>query len=55
MVGLAYVQAGLDSINKDVVVKNYNRTVDITTQFVKLQHKMVIENQGEGAVKSIMF
>ena len=46
MVGLACVQAGLDSINKDVVVKSYDRTLDMTTQLVKLQHKMVIENQG---------
>ena len=29
--------------------------MDMTTQLVKLQHKMVIENQGKGAVKSILF
>lgn len=55
VVGLACVQAGFDSINKDVVVKSCDRTVDMTTQLVKLQHKMVIENQGKGAVKSILF
>jgi hypothetical protein len=35
---------------KDVVVKSCDRTMDMTTQLVKLQHKKVIENQGKGAV-----
>ena len=55
VVGLACVQAGFDSINKVVVVKSCDRTVDMTTQLVKLQHKMMIENQGKWAVKSILF
>jgi len=53
--GLACAQAAFDSINKDLLVKSCDRTVDMTTQLVKLQHKMVIENQGKGAVKSILF
>jgi len=48
-------QAAFDSINKDVVVKSCDRTLDLTTQLVKLQHKIVVENQGKGAVKSILF
>jgi len=58
LVGLGLVlaaQAAFDSINKDVVVKSCDRTLDLTTQLVKLQHKIVVENQGKGAVKSILF
>jgi len=50
-----YAQAAYDSINKDVVVKSCDRTVDLTTQLVKIQHKLVVENQGKGAVKNILF
>jgi len=53
--GLLCVQAGFDSINKDVLVKSCDRTVDMTTQLVKMQHKIVLENQGKGAVKSVLF
>ena len=48
VLGLACVQAGFDSINKDVVVKSCDRTVDMTTQLVKLQHKMLIREPGQG-------
>jgi len=49
------VSGAFDSINPDVVVKSCDRTMDLTTQLVKLQHKLVVENQGKGAVKSILF
>jgi len=49
------VQAGFDSINKDVVVSSLERTVDLTSQLVKMQHKIVLENQGKGAIKNILF
>jgi oligosaccharyltransferase complex subunit alpha (ribophorin I) len=52
---VASAHAAFDSINKDIVIKSCDRTVDLTTQLVKLQFKMVIENQGKGAVKSILF
>jgi len=47
--------AAFDSINKDIVIKSCERTVDLSTQLVKMQHKIVLENQGKGAVKSILF
>ena len=47
--------AGIDSINKERVVKSCERTVNMTTNLVKLQHKMVIREPGQGAVKSILF
>ena len=55
VVVLACVQAGIDSINKERVVKSCERTVNMTTNLVKLQHKMVIREPGQGAVKSILF
>ena len=52
---LAAVQAGYDSINKDLVISSCDRTIDMTTQLVKMQHKIVLENKGQGAVKSFLF
>ena len=45
--GLLCVEAGFDSINKDVLVKSCDRTADMTTQLVKLQHKLVLVIHGE--------
>ena len=40
--------AGIDSINKERVVKSCERTVNMTTHLVKLQHKMVIREPEQG-------
>jgi len=52
---LAAAQAGYDSINKDLVVTSCDRNIDMSTQLVKMQHKLVIQNNGQGAVKSFLF
>ena len=52
---VAAVQAGYDSINKDIVVTNCERSVDISSQLVKMNHKLSIKNSGQGAVKSVLF
>ena len=52
---LAAAQAGYDSINKDIVVTSCDRNIDMSTQLVKMQHKLVIQNNGQGAVKSFLF
>ena len=40
--GLLCVQAGFDSINKDVLVKSCDRTVDMTTQLAPSSVEIVI-------------
>ena len=52
---LAAAQAGYDSINKDLVVTSCDRAIDMSTQLVKMQHKIVLQNNGQGAVKSFLF
>jgi len=49
------VRAGFDSINPDLVVKSCDRTIDLTSQLVKMNHKLSLENKGQGAVKSFLF
>lgn len=44
-----------DVINKDVVFKKYERKVDLTSQLVKLIHKVTIENTGSSPVKYFLF
>ena len=52
---LAAAQAGYDSINKDLVVTSCDRAIDMSTQLVKMSHKIVLQNNGQGAVKSFLF
>ena len=47
--------AGTESINKDLVVTSCDRTIDMSTQLVKISHKLVIQNNGQGVVKSFLF
>lgn len=48
-------QAAFDSVNKDVVVKSCDRTVDLASQLVKMNHKISLANNGQGAVKTFLF
>jgi len=52
---VAAVQAAYDSINKDLVVTNCERSMDISSQLVKMNHKVSFQNNGQGAVKSVLF
>lgn len=49
------VQAAFDSINKDLVVKSCDRTVDLASQLVKMNHKISLSNNGQGAIKTFLF
>ena len=49
------VQAGSESINQDIVVTNCERSIDISSQLVKMNHKLSFQNTGQGAVKSLLF
>jgi len=48
-------QAAFDSINKDLVVKSLDRSLDMSSQLVKMNHKVTLENTGKGAIKSFLF
>lgn len=47
--------ASFDSINPDVVVKNVDKSIDLASQLVKISHKINLQNNGKGAVKSFIF
>ena len=52
---VAYSYAASDSINKDIVFKKYERKMDLTSQLVKVVHKITIENTGSSPVKYFLF
>eukprot|EP00088_Acartia_fossae_P017193 TRINITY_DN1973_c0_g1_i10.p1 TRINITY_DN1973_c0_g1~~TRINITY_DN1973_c0_g1_i10.p1 ORF type:complete len:605 (-),score=156.57 TRINITY_DN1973_c0_g1_i10:614-2428(-) len=44
------------SINKDLVIKSCDRTIDLTSQLVKINHKISITNNGgSGAPRTFLF
>ena len=44
-----------DVINKDIILKKYERKIDLTSQLVKSVHKITIENTGSSPVKYFLF
>ena len=44
-----------DSINPDIMMKNVDRSIDLASQLVKISHKINLQNNGKGAVKSFIF
>lgn len=44
-----------DSINSELVVKNVDRSIDVSTQLVKVVAKITLENTGRSPVKSFLF
>ncbi|XP_069693452.1 dolichyl-diphosphooligosaccharide--protein glycosyltransferase subunit 1 [Periplaneta americana] len=47
--------ATFDSINSDLIVKNVDRSIDLSSQLAKILHKITLQNNGKGAVKSVLF
>jgi oligosaccharyltransferase complex subunit alpha (ribophorin I) len=47
--------ATFDSVNLDLVVKNVDRSVDLSSQLAKMSHKITLQNNGKGAVKSFLY
>lgn len=45
----------LETVSSDVVVKNVDRQVDISTQLTKIASKLTIENSGKSTLKSFLF
>ncbi|MCP6116885.1 hypothetical protein NL387_26725, partial [Klebsiella pneumoniae] len=49
------LSASVDTISSDIKLKNVDRTVDISTQLVKVVSKIVLENSGKSPVKHFLF
>jgi oligosaccharyltransferase complex subunit alpha (ribophorin I) len=47
--------ATFDSINLELVVKNVARSIDLSSQLVKMSHKITLQNNGKGAVRSFLY
>ncbi|XP_046683972.1 dolichyl-diphosphooligosaccharide--protein glycosyltransferase subunit 1 [Homalodisca vitripennis] len=45
----------LESINSDIVIKNADRQIDISSQLVKILNKLTIENTGKSVVKTFAY
>jgi len=53
---LGYSRAAFDSINKDIVIKSIDRSIDLSSQLVKINNKISISFTGaSGAPKSFLF
>ncbi|KAJ8867481.1 hypothetical protein PR048_031283 [Dryococelus australis] len=44
-----------DSINQDLVNKNVHRSVDVSSQLVRISQKITVENTGKSGVKTVLF
>lgn len=44
-----------ETINSDVVLKNVDRSIDISSQLAKIVHKTTVENIGKSPVKNFLF
>lgn len=45
----------VDNINTDIVNNNVDRAIDITSQLIKITHKITMENTGKSPVTSFLF
>ena len=45
----------VDAANADIVITNAARTVDLSSQLVKMKNALTLKNGGSGAVKSVHF
>uniref|UniRef100_T1JMK6 Dolichyl-diphosphooligosaccharide--protein glycosyltransferase subunit 1 n=1 Tax=Strigamia maritima TaxID=126957 RepID=T1JMK6_STRMM len=55
LLAISTIHGETDVINKDILLKNVDRTIDISTQLVKISNKITIENAGKSQVKSFIF
>lgn len=55
VLGLAVSARAGDSISPDLVVKSVDRNIDLTTQLVKVNYRITLENTGKAAVKNFLF
>merc|ERR1712179_136316 len=46
---------GVASADNGLIISGLDRTIDLTTQLVKIHHKISLENSGKSPVKSMIF
>lgn len=47
--------ATFDSVNSDITVQSVDRFIDLASQLVKISHKITLQNNGKGVVRSFLF
>lgn len=52
---LSFSSSLANTINKDIVNKKVERNVDVASQLVKIQTKIVLENAGKSAASSVLY
>jgi hypothetical protein len=52
---IKYSAATFDPINPDITVNNVDRSIDLASQLAKILHKITLQNNGKGVVKSFLF
>lgn len=45
----------LESVSKDIIVTNVDRSIDLASQLVKISSKLTVSNVGQSPIKSIHF
>lgn len=45
----------LDAISSDIVIKNADRQIDISSQLAKIATKLTLENTGKSPVKAFLY
>ena len=43
------------AVGEDLVIKNADRTIDITSQLVRVTHRLTLSNNGKSAVNTFNF
>lgn len=51
----SYKNVPVVSVNSDIVIKNIDRSIDISTQLAKILCKITVENNGKSEVKSFLY
>ena len=56
-VGILYVSlcAAAESVSKDLMATNVERTIDISSQLVKINTKLTLSNEGQSTLKFFHF
>ena len=43
------------AVGEDLVIKNADRTIDVTSQLVRITHRLTLSNNGKSAVNTFSF
>lgn len=51
----SYHSVPVVAVNSDIVIRNVDRSIDISTQLAKILCKITVENNGKNDVKNLLF